>query len=64
MVSLIAWKTYVHETPYARLVPGEEADNGSVVHLDLSRDMAPNLTATPRSGHPAPHQGPACPEPH
>jgi hypothetical protein len=50
LVSLIAWKTYVHETPYARLVPGEEADNGSVVHLDLIRDMAPNLTATLRFG--------------
>ena len=50
VVSLLTWKAYVHETPFARLVPGEEADNGSVVHLDLIRDMAPNLTATLRFG--------------
>ena len=50
LVSLLTWKTYVHETPFARLVPGEEADNASVVHLDLGRQMAPNLTATLRFG--------------
>jgi hypothetical protein len=49
-VSLLTWKTYVHETSFARLVPGEEADNASVVHLDLIRPIASNLDATLRFG--------------
>jgi hypothetical protein len=49
-VSLLTWKTYVHQTSFARLVPGEEADNASVVYLDLIRRIATNLDATLRFG--------------
>src|SRR5690606_29882253 len=43
VLALLTWKAYVHETTYARLVPGEEADNASVVYLSLIRGLAPNL---------------------
>jgi hypothetical protein len=46
----LTWKTYVHETSFARLVPGEEADNASLLFIDLSREVAPNLDATLRFG--------------
>jgi hypothetical protein len=50
LTSLLTWKAYVHQTQFARLVPGEEADNASVVHLDLIRPLASNLNATLRFG--------------
>lgn len=48
--TLVTWKTYLLETSFLRLVPGEEADNASVVHLDLSRPLASNLNGTLRFG--------------
>jgi hypothetical protein len=43
-------KRYVTETDYARLVPGEEADNASVVYLELARPMMVNLDGAIRLG--------------
>lgn len=48
---VVAGKSYVSETPFARLVPGEEADNASVVYLDVNRELAPNLDASVRFGY-------------
>ena len=39
------YKSYVHETAFARLVPGEEADNESEVNVGLSREVAEALDA-------------------
>jgi hypothetical protein len=50
LYSVITGKTYVFSTPFARLVPGEEADNASVVYLELARPLAPNLDAALRAG--------------
>lgn len=49
--AVVAGKSYVSETPFARLVPGEEADNASVVYFDVNREMAPNLDASVRFGY-------------
>lgn len=49
--AVVAGKSYVSETPFARLVPGEEADNASVVYLDVNRELAPNLDASVRFGY-------------
>lgn len=43
-------KSYISETEFARLVPGEEADNASVVYVSLSRPLAPNLDGSVRVG--------------
>lgn len=43
-------KTYVFSTPFARLVPGEEADAASVLYVELARDLAPNLASAVRFG--------------
>lgn len=43
-------KDYVHDTPFARLVPGEEADNVSQVYLDLTRPVALNVESAIRFG--------------
>jgi len=48
--SLLTWKSYVHQTEFARLVPGEEADNASVLYLDLVRPLAANLDGVLRFG--------------
>jgi hypothetical protein len=48
--ALFTWKSYVHFTEFARLVPGEEADNASVVYLDLGRPLAANLDGVLRVG--------------
>jgi len=50
VLALLTWKTYVHETSFARLVPGEEADNASVIYVDLIRGLAPNLDGVLRFG--------------
>lgn len=50
LLAVITGKTYVHEVPYTRLVPGEEADNASVVYLDLNRPFSPTLDAAVRLG--------------
>lgn len=43
-------KRYVTPSPFARLVPGEEADNASLVYLQLSRPLAPALDGALRFG--------------
>ncbi len=48
--ALLTGKRYVHPTEFARLIPGEEADNASVVYASLSRPLAPNLDGTLRAG--------------
>jgi hypothetical protein len=48
--AMLTWKSYVNEIPYVRLVPGEEADNASVVYFGLSRYLAMNLNAELRFG--------------
>lgn len=50
LLAVITGKTYVHEAPFARLVPGEEADNASVVFLDLNRPVTPALDTALRFG--------------
>ncbi len=51
LYAVVAGKSYVSEIQFARLVPGEEADNASVVYLDLNRALAPNLDASLRFGY-------------
>ena len=41
-------KKYLTRTDFARLVPGEEADNASVVYLELSRPLMVNLDGAVR----------------
>jgi len=43
-------KRYLTRTDYARLVPGEEADNASVVYLELARPLMVNLDGAVRLG--------------
>lgn len=43
-------KRYLTSTEFARLVPGEEADNASVVYLELARPLFPNLDGALRFG--------------
>lgn len=50
LFAVVTGKSYVSRTPFARLVPGEEADNASVVYLDVNRPLAPNLDASVRFG--------------
>jgi hypothetical protein len=50
LFATLTGKSYLHETEYARLVPGEEADNASVVYLSLGRPLADNLDAALRFG--------------
>lgn len=50
LIGTFTGKSYVEETEFARLVPGEEADNASVLFLDIGRPVASNLDATLRLG--------------
>ena len=43
-------KRYVKKTEFARLVPGEEADNASVIYLELARPLYVNLDGAVRFG--------------
>lgn len=43
-------KSYLEETEFARLVPGEEADNASVAYLEFARPIAANLDGALRLG--------------
>ncbi len=47
---VITGKSYIQDTEFARLVPGEEADNASIFFLDLTRQLADNLDTTLRLG--------------
>jgi hypothetical protein len=50
LFALLTAKSYVHDTEFARLVPGEEADNASIAYLQVSRPVATNLDAAFRLG--------------
>lgn len=50
VIGILTGKRYVEETEFARLVPGEEADNASVLFVDVGRSVASNLDATLRLG--------------
>jgi hypothetical protein len=43
-------KSYVYSLPFARLVAGEEAENASLLYLELSRPVVLNLDAALRGG--------------
>jgi hypothetical protein len=46
----LTYKSYLTETGFAQLVPGEEADNASVVYAELSRPLFLNLDGAVRFG--------------
>lgn len=48
--ALLQAKSYVRETAFARLVPGEEADNASIAYLQLGRPLTANLDGAFRLG--------------
>lgn len=50
LFAVITTKSYVHDTSFARLVPGEEADNASIAYLQLVRPLASNLDGAIRFG--------------
>ena len=50
VLAVVTGKTYVHEVPFARLVPGEEADNASVLYVDLNRPFTPDVDTALRFG--------------
>lgn len=50
LIGVLTGKSYVEETEFARLVPGEEADDATVLFLDIGRPVATNLDATLRLG--------------
>jgi hypothetical protein len=43
-------KRYVHPSEFARLLPGEEANNASLAYVSVSRSLARNLDGTLRIG--------------
>jgi hypothetical protein len=49
-VVVVTDKSYLFETEFVRLVPGEEADNASQAYLTLSRPLAINLDAALQLG--------------
>jgi hypothetical protein len=48
--TVITGKSYLFETDFARLVPGEEADNASLAYVTFTRPLALNLDAAVRIG--------------
>lgn len=50
LYATLAGKRYRHATEFARLIPGEEADNASVAYLSVGRAVAENLDSTLRLG--------------
>ncbi len=50
LFAVLTGKSYVHDTDFARLVPGEEADNASIAYLQLVRPLASNLDGAVRFG--------------
>jgi len=50
LYALLTGKSYIAEVTYARLVPGEEADNASLAYLQLNRPIATNLDGGIRFG--------------
>jgi hypothetical protein len=50
LFAVLTGKSYVHDTNFARLVPGEEADNASIAYLQFVRPLASNLDGAVRFG--------------
>lgn len=50
LYAVLTAKSYVNDTEFARLVPGEEADNASTVYLELARPLKVNLDGAVRFG--------------
>lgn len=50
LYGVLTGKSYVFSTPFARLVPGEEADAASVLYVEVARELAANLTSAARVG--------------
>jgi hypothetical protein len=48
--AVITGKSYIQDTEFARLVPGEEADEASIAYLQLTRPLAENLDGAVRFG--------------
>jgi len=48
--AVLTGKSYLHATDFARLVPGEEADNASIAYLQVGRSLASNLDGAVRLG--------------
>jgi hypothetical protein len=49
-VGALTYKGYLEPTPFARLIPGEEANNASLAYVSLGRALAQNLDGTLRLG--------------
>jgi len=49
-VGALTYKGYIEPTPFARLIPGEEANNTSLAYFSLGRALARNLDGTLRLG--------------
>ena len=50
LFAVLNGKSYFTATEFARLIPGEEADNASVVYVQVDRPLATNLTGAVRLG--------------
>lgn len=50
VLTVLTGKSYVNETTFARLVPGEEADNASIAYVQFTRPLADNLDGAVRFG--------------
>jgi hypothetical protein len=50
LFTVLTGKSYIFETDFARLVPGEEADNASLAQISFTRALAPNLDGVVRFG--------------
>ena len=50
LLAVVTAKSYVSQTDFKVLVPGEEADNASVLYLDLARPLALGLDGSLRLG--------------
>ncbi len=50
LLGVLTTKSYVNQTEFKRLVPGEEADNASVLYLDLARALGQGIDGSVRLG--------------
>lgn len=50
LLAMLTGKGYLHRSQFARLVPGEEADNASVAFVSISRPLRAGLDAAVRIG--------------
>lgn len=50
LLGVLTTKSYVNQSEFKVLVPGEEADNASVLYLDLARGFGPGIDGSLRLG--------------